>query len=113
MSNNRSCAILSIRVTHHNSLGLSGIVWQDIVTRSHDHRRQICAFQVARLCCQNFQKNRGELPSLNPHIMDEPGRSGLVENVLSGAEKSLHNIAGHEQKPEWLGDIEPVQRSIA
>ncbi len=56
-----------------------------------------------------FSKNCDELPALNPHIMKEPGRSCLVESVLSGAEKFLQNISGHEQKPEWLGDTEPVQ----
>ncbi len=59
--------------------------------------------------CRNSPKKRGELPILNLHIMKEPGRSCLVERVSRGAEKSLQNIAGHEQKPEWCGDIESVQ----
>ncbi len=101
--NNRSFALLSIRVTHHDSFGLSGIVWRDIFTHSHDRRSQVSAFQTA--------KSRGELPTHNPHIMKEPERSCFVESVLPGAEKSLQNIRPrHEQKPEWCGDIESVQR---
>ncbi len=59
--------------------------------------------------CLNPPKNRGELATLNPHIMKEPERSCLVERVLPRAEKSLQNITGHEQKPEWCGDIESIQ----
>ncbi len=63
--------------------------------------------------CRNSPKKRGELPTLNLQIMKEPGRSYLVESSLPGAERFLHHVAGHEQEPEWVGDIELEQRSIA
>ncbi len=34
--------------THHGSLGPSGIVWQNIFTHRTEHKRPICAFQIAR-----------------------------------------------------------------